>query len=252
MGWREKAHRAKRLHRPTLKDWTRDGWSESFPGYASPFIEGHDAYCYFKVGASSSAADGVHEVKWTVDDYRANNGTIGDDNVNEEKMMIPAVLDAKDTPPELFHSKYEARCIPVVIRDVPYGVHCNQQQQHVQNQTDRHNNEGHFQEEKKECDDGRTDVHMDDVSNSSRDQSQDVRIVSQSNHTSKPWPAVKAWSLSALYHDEQLRSRMFKVGEDDDGYTGKFAILSALISLQTELIAETFAIGQHLNHTQSR
>lgn len=227
MGWREKAHRAKRLHRPTLKDWTRDGWAEAFPTCVSPLIEGKDAYCWFKidqsVGAQGEAVghECIHEVKWTVDDYRASSGTINSANNTDShgNMMIPAVLEAESTPPELFHSEYEAKCIPVVIRDVPYGVNCNELQQNVQTQTDRQiPHEEQFQEEMKECDDGHHDVHMNQAVSK---QLQDVHIMkTQNNHTSAPWPAVKAWSLPALYHDEQLRSRMFKVGEDDDGYTG--------------------------------
>lgn len=232
MGWREKAHRAKRLHRPTLKDWTRDGLAATFPSYASPLIEGQDAYCCLRLnemgGADTDGAQGcnndgcIQEIKWSVEDYRENNGAIGG---NSNARMIPVVLDVKDTPPECFHSEYEARCIPVVIRGVPYGVHCGQQQQHptdLQHQNGDQNPVGRFQEEKKECDDGHEHMSQDmqDRNNSSPLNSH-FNMNQSLGNSSAPWPAVAAWSFPSLYNDDKLRDRMFKVGEDDDGYTGE-------------------------------
>ena len=85
-------------------------------------------------------------------------------------MMIPVVLDANQTPPEHFHSEYEAKGIPVVLRDIPYGHH-------------HHGNTHH-----------------------------------------PPWPAIHSWTFPSLYKDPNLRSRSFKVGEDDDGYTVKMKL----------------------------
>ncbi|KAK1744272.1 JmjC domain-containing protein [Skeletonema marinoi] len=44
-----------------------------------------------------------------------------DGSSEETTPMYPIVLDAKDTPPEVFHEQYEAKVIPCVIRNVPYG-----------------------------------------------------------------------------------------------------------------------------------
>ncbi|KAL7515586.1 hypothetical protein ACHAXN_013162 [Cyclotella atomus] len=261
MGWREKAHRAKRLHRPTLKDWTRDGLAATFSDYASPLVEGEDAYCCFRLGTANNNNDDVstennsngsaQEIKWSVGDYHENNGAITGSDLNTK--MIPAVLEAKDTPPECFHSEYEARCIPVVIRDVPYGIDCGQQQQQQtslyhesgdqtaagqQASLHRHSEHqtavGRFQEEKKECDDGHVHVSQDmqSLNHSSALNSQVNRNPSLDN-SSAPWPAVTAWSFASLYNDEQLRNRMFKVGEDDDGYTVKMKLRHFLRYLES-------------------
>lgn len=253
MGWREKAHRAKRLHRPTLKDWTRDGLAATFSDYASPLVEGEDAYCCFRIGTANNNNDDVstennsngsaQEIKWSVGDYHENNGAITGSDLNTK--MIPVVLEAKDTPPECFHGEYEARCIPVVIRDVPYGINCGQQQQQQtslhhesgdqtaagqQASLHRHSEHqtavGRFLEEKKECDDGHVHMSQDmqSLNHSSALNSQVNRNPSLDN-SSAPWPAVTAWSFASLYNDEQLRNRMFKVGEDDDGYTGEYVLI---------------------------
>ena len=193
MGWREKATRAKRLHRPTLKNWECDGLASTFPAYESAILSNDNAYCSCKI------SNGAMElVNCSVDDYRANSG---------QSKMIPVVLDAKYTPIELFHSKYEAKCIPVVIRDIPYGV-ANQQ---VNDNSNTSSANGRFQEEKKECDDSN---RSNDTMNCDYDPSK----------SSGPWAAVNAWSFPSLYNDPLLRSRLFKVGEDDDGYTVKMKL----------------------------
>ena len=190
MGWREKANRAKRLHRPTLKSWERDGLHSTFPNYASSILS-QEPYSKFAIHGSSIICE-----RWK--DCDSNEG------------RIPAVLEASETPPELFHKEYEAKCIPVVIRGVPNGVQWDSQDD------DRMEEDNQFSEEKKD-DDG----HL---------TQQDVNTMQHRNkpifthhRSSPPWPALQSWSFPQLYHSS-LRSRLFKVGEDDDGYTVKMKL----------------------------
>ena len=222
MGWREKATRAKRLHRPTLKNWECDGLASTFPAYESAILSNDNAYCSCKI------SNGVMEqVNWSVDDYRANNG-----GGQSKSMMIPVVLDAKYTPIELFHSEYEAKCIPVVIRDIPYGV-VNQQGQ-VNDNSNTASANGQFQEEKKECDDSN---QSNDVMNCDNDPTDN-----NNNSSSKPWAAVNAWSFPSLYNDPLLRSRLFKVGEDDDGT----ALAALLETAAAGINLDRFAAARNL------
>ncbi|KAL7479810.1 hypothetical protein ACHAW6_005530 [Cyclotella cf. meneghiniana] len=185
MGWREKSERAKSLHRPSLKNWARDGLASTFPAYESYILSNEEAYCSFKI----------------------KNGVVIDTRLNVEdvrKEGIPVILEG-DTPPEVFHKEYEAKCIPVVIRNIPYGV---------DNPSRRASSsfsscQGKFQEEKKDCDDMHDNLYTD---------------ADDSHARKSEWPAIHNWSLSALYNNPQLRSRSFKVGEDDDGYSIKMKL----------------------------
>lgn len=203
MGWREKATRAKRLHRPTLKNWERDNLHSTFPSYASSILE-EEPYSCFSVAVANKNGF-ICEERW-----RESSDTV-------TVTKIPAVLEAKDTPPEVFHEEYEAKCIPVVIRGVPNGVEWDQPLNNDVRMEDinsgsNNRNDGQFQEEKKD-DDG----HMTQNVNTST-------TTNNHNRQSPPWPALQSWSLPTLYNDPTLRSRLFKVGEDDDGYTVKMKL----------------------------
>lgn len=95
-------------------------------------------------------------------------------------------------------AQYEAKCIPVVIRNVPFGASTsdgndrgNASTMHVGDESD--------EEEKKECDGNF-------AGGNSRSQS-------------RQWPAVHKWTVESLLNDPDLSERNFKCGEDDDGYT---------------------------------
>jgi histone arginine demethylase JMJD6 len=92
MGWRSRLSRARRLHRPDLKDWEQDGLYEKFPEFA--------------------------------------NGIIGDDKRQYEHFVpsdenasrnIPVVLDAASLSTTEFFDNYEAKGIPCVIKNIPSG-----------------------------------------------------------------------------------------------------------------------------------
>lgn len=129
MGWRRKLKRAKKLHRPDLKDWERDDLYEEFPAWRDRIIDqsAPQTFCLFEVDPSQS---------------------------------VPLILDSKDLKLQEFH-KYEREGTPCVIRGIPDGF--------------------------------------------------------DASERTGEWPALKRWSLSELEKDEDLRNRVFKCGEDDDG-----------------------------------
>eukprot|EP01083_Nonionella_stella_P003910 11255_1 len=95
MGWRSKADKAKKDHRPSLKDWACDDYAQSFPEYSSRTLNlDNMGYQYFN--ANGEAFRSCHDT-------------------------IPKRLDAKKTSPKEFHQRYEARLIPSVITNVPNG-----------------------------------------------------------------------------------------------------------------------------------
>ena len=79
---------ARRLHRPSLKDWERDGLYEEFPDYVNQLVTNGN-YQSFLLPRSN------------------------------HPQQLPAILDANEVGYEHFTSKYEARGIPCVIRSIP-------------------------------------------------------------------------------------------------------------------------------------
>ena len=93
--WEEKMERARRLHRPSLKDWTQDNMHLHFPDFAKET----------KLKANYSCFNPHNE-----------EGT----SPQEGDQQIPVVLEAADLPREEFY-KYEIDGIPAVIRGIPAG-----------------------------------------------------------------------------------------------------------------------------------
>lgn len=95
MGWRTKAEKAKKGHRPSLKDWSCDGFYKTFPAYAERILG------LPNIGYQLFTAEGeVH--------HSCHN-------------TIPVRLDARYTSPKEFHDRYEAKGIPTVITNIPQG-----------------------------------------------------------------------------------------------------------------------------------
>ena len=230
MGWEEKAAKAKKGHRPSLKNWERDNLAETFPPYAHALVNSSHPYKSFKIVTKRDNKTGerigeVVERSLSLDSVRNDGGNsnnqqhrnlgrirYGNDyhgsstthnDGNSEVIMYPIVLDAATTPPKEFHERYEAKCIPVVIRNIPYGASCSSSSSSVDNDRGGESDDNMMmeEEEKKECDTN---------SQHRRHRNYDK---------SKEWPAVKRWALDALSTDSDLSDRALKCGEDDDGYT---------------------------------
>jgi histone arginine demethylase JMJD6 len=88
MGWQSKMEDARRKHRPSLKDWECDGLFEAFPDFVKHLV--------------------------SLGNYQAFLLPNSD-----HPTRLPAILDANQLGLDHFHSKYEARGIPCVIRSIP-------------------------------------------------------------------------------------------------------------------------------------
>jgi len=135
MGWERELKRARKLHRPSLRDWSADGLKDVFPQYLHTLDGESLQYQCFKPCEEVTPAH------------------------------IPACLDARDVTAERFFDEFEINEIPCVIRGIP---------------------EGH-----------------------------------DSGRATKPWPACKNWAIENLKEDDELLDRMYKCGEDDEGYKVK-------------------------------
>lgn len=99
MGWKSKLERARRLHRPSLKDWKCDGLYETFPAFAQTILEQNNlenGSCYSSSFSATNKGGPCVE-------------------------SLPVVLDAKHLSPVDFADNYEAKAIPCVIRNIPQG-----------------------------------------------------------------------------------------------------------------------------------
>mmetsp|Transcript_31760 Transcript_31760/g.64744 ORF Transcript_31760/g.64744 Transcript_31760/m.64744 type:complete len:389 (+) Transcript_31760:436-1602(+) len=145
MGWKERTDRAKKLHRPSLKNWARDGLHATFPAYASSLLHpsAHPYSSFRIVGGeaveSSLSLEDAREIALEGEAGRRKEGQrLGcrrsrrDHRYRDDGdalaagrygggVEFPAVLDARVTSPKEFHEEYEARCIPCVIRNIPNG-----------------------------------------------------------------------------------------------------------------------------------
>ena len=250
MGWEDDATRAKRLHRPSLKNWERDGLVDSFPNYASSILSGDNCpYNYFgiRVGEESGNGDNnnnyrrgvVEELSLSL--YEARG--LGEDDIMEGKRdgrgyslyhinllqhghdrpkkrrMYPVVLDANQLSPCKFHERYESRRIPCVIRGIPYGESSFTEEGMRSEERIRITTNLDYEydgEEKKDC-------RRDDYTRQKlrRDGYDDIDSIAAAASTlpAKEWPAVCNWSISSLLSDPILCNAKFKCGEDDDGHT---------------------------------
>lgn len=95
MGWRTKAEKAKKGHRPSLKDWSCDGFYKTFPDYSAR-IQSLPNMGYQHFTTKGEVHQSCHDT-------------------------IPVRLDAKYTSPKEFHDQYEAKQIPTVITNIPQG-----------------------------------------------------------------------------------------------------------------------------------
>lgn len=184
MGWKSKAEKAKKGHRPSLKDWACDGLHKTFPAYANQTLNlDNRGYQYWNANGEA---------------FRHCDST------------IPARLDAKVTSPQEFHTSYEAEALPCVISndpqgwDVPPPPKTPPLPSKSKSKFIRHRDRA---EEKKDCE---NENGYGSVTNTNTSSDNDI-------HNSHAWKALERWTLTALEHDPDLRDRALNCGEDDDG-----------------------------------
>ena len=96
--WQSRMKRARRLHRPSLKDWERDGLYQVFPAFVADLEMDDDS-----------------------NNYRSFFLDTHTEKCNMQKHgQIPAILDAGQVSREDFY-RYELESIPSVIRGITAG-----------------------------------------------------------------------------------------------------------------------------------
>jgi histone arginine demethylase JMJD6 len=179
--WEEKASKAKKLHRPSLKNWACDGfYHKKFPAFVRS-IEHRDSQ-FEQFAPKVNGNVNVKPATASTSDVDVDVNVAELSSCTHFHPSVPVVVDASTMTPTEFHSKIEAKRLPSVIRQIP-----------TQDPGHRHA----------------------ELSTSSTNAN-----VNEHEHTSthtKPWEALEKWTLDALGDAScELRERSFKCGEDDD------------------------------------
>lgn len=237
MGWRGKSEKAKRGHRPSLKNWECDGLYSTFPKYVSTIlpskhpssnnnIENKKRQNYESFLPFEKPTNDIWHTQNPYPPTKITHQQSNETTVTTIHPQIPARLDSRFTSPKDFHNNYEANLIPTVLQNIPYGhdvppppppprsssAACCTSSSSSSSSSHSIPNYGStngfsFQEEKKECDDNTT--------TSTKQQQQQEKAP----RTPHAWPALDKWSVDNLMNDLDLRERALKCGEDDDGKT---------------------------------
>ena len=105
MGWRSKARRAKKLHRPSLKgDWERDDLYDKFPSYLE------------KLKEENSVNDNINNNG--IDYKETHNGYCRECIYCNTNDKFPAKINFDNVSPNEFIERYERKRIPCVITGV--------------------------------------------------------------------------------------------------------------------------------------
>ena len=198
MGWRSKAEKAKKGHRPSLKDWACDELYKTFPTYKEQVLSmtnfGYTECIPFQNQTKKRSYH--YSTKDSGNDSCKCDRTSSSTSTAVLGCEIPARIDAKITSPSEFHSKYEAKLIPTVITNIPQGFDVPPPPPSLPSKTNG--------------------------SSSSPSPSKNSEITKST--TVHAWKALDNWSIEALASHDELRERMFKCGEDDDGKTIKLKL----------------------------
>ena len=187
MGWRSKAEKAKKDHRPSLKDWAADELYKTFPSYKQEILSktnfGYDECIPFPTQTKKRS---YHYAK------NATTAVLG--------CEIPARIDAKVTPPSEFHSKFESKLVPTVITNIPQGFDVPPPPPTP------------------------SPKHRSSPSSSTTAATNSNSSTNSASTSIHAWKALSEWSLDKLATHEELRERPFKCGEDDDGKSIKLKL----------------------------
>ena len=101
MSWKKKADKARKGHRPSLKNWERDGLYYKFPIYLENLSNRKTKYESFLLRSW-----GNH-----------------DDSTHDEVVNIPMIMDHKSSTSRDRIQLCESKKIPALIHNIPYGNH---------------------------------------------------------------------------------------------------------------------------------
>ncbi len=188
MGWRSKAEKAKKGHRPSLKDWARDQLYQTFPTYRDETLSkpnmGYETFIPFP-----------NQIKKC--SYHLESS---DDNGTSHTGTIPARIDARIVAPAEFHEEYEAKLVPTVITYIPQGFDLPPPPPSPPTKSKSNSYIS-------------TSCELQSSQNTTSNNNSNL----QNEKTIHAWKALSNWDIKTLASDERLRERMFKCGEDDDG-----------------------------------
>ena len=214
MGWKSKCDRAKKLHRPSLKNWECDGLYSTFPSYASTYLPPQVQTAGDDNTDESFLPFGQANRYHRRQSLHHENAPLPSDETSSRSptpiLRLPIRFDAKSVSPYEFKRRYESKYLPCVITNIPQG----------HDVTPPPPPRGHLrfldddEEEKKSEEVGdRTGGDAGKTGGSY------YKVGRRGDTTVHAWEALKRWSFEALMDDERMRERTFKCGEDDDGNT---------------------------------
>ena len=111
MGWEEKLDKARRRHRPSLQDWTCDGFYQAFPSYVRSIETKHSQYESFTPHQQEQQHD-------TGTSSHASSCCCRGAGINYHP-EIPIVADAITLSQQQFIDQIESKSIPAAIRQIP-------------------------------------------------------------------------------------------------------------------------------------
>jgi histone arginine demethylase JMJD6 len=120
MGWRKKIARAKKRHRPSLKDWECDGLYERFPEFAQALPD-RSALIFPSTSSSSSSSASATTAAGAVPADGVPGLSSGVMAIHQYQQNLPVRLDAKTLTLATFRSQYESNSIPCLIDHIPAG-----------------------------------------------------------------------------------------------------------------------------------
>lgn len=193
--WEKRMRRARKLHRPSLKDWEADNLYQVFPDFQRALLEDETPDALLAPPSLVSDDDDNSEVGSIQNrstpalrrrhprDYETffpsnhesptsapakltmpqQQGQTKQQYLQYylEQPQIPAILDGRTLTCRDFWDNYEAKEIPCLLRNIPFGY--------------------------------------------------------EGGQPAEPWTGLRHWPLDQLRHNRDLRNRLFKCGEDDDG-----------------------------------
>jgi len=263
MGWRSKAEKAKKEHRPSLKDWSRDKLYKTFPSYRDAILErphlGYEAFIpfpkltkkrsyHYSSGSCSGDNSNSNRASAASSSSYASTTNCNLNDLND-RCTIPARIDARVTPPSEFHSRLEAKKVPTVITNIPEGFDVppppstappalsasasvsassstspSSSSSVSCNGKDKGKGNGHQSQHERNTENSNSKTMPSSSSSPNTASTITTTATATATTTIHAWKALQNWNIDKLASDPNLRERPLKCGEDDDGHSIKMKL----------------------------
>jgi len=123
MPWEKEMERARRGHRPSLKNWERDGMYEKFPAFVRSIRQQQQQRS--SDGDDGDDDKGIYCMRWlllptsSLPTSFSEDGGSGSSTKSIHPPSLPVVLDGANLDHNFFASSLEAKGIPCIIRNIP-------------------------------------------------------------------------------------------------------------------------------------